>query len=485
MKMYKYEIEEELKHIPDIQIDWFRKYLDKITANSNKIILFKNKDYSGYYCTKCKTWHFMESKKLESFKRKKYLTCGNCRTRLEVIYRNNKIDDFCDYITLIESNYRSELIIRLFFYKRVYDKKYGQFYEEFYEVERMNLNHGVAMKNNSYKVMGNWSIFHGPTRKGWIKDRTEFYTSYYYDNVYTTPKVIRNIIKTNEKFKYSCLDLAIKNEISTLSYLKLWINYPKIELLMKTGCTKIVKEICKGGTYVCSPHILNKLDKKGINILRKYNLSYRELETYQKTLIEDYSILKKGASINYASARLNHNAKKVINYLYEKKYSIRDYEDYIGWCNELGMNLNDKNILYPDDPREAHNRVLKEKTKYEERKFDEDISRFAQELANLKFEEKGLIIKPAESQKELIIESEKLDHCVRTYAKRMAKRETSIFFIRRKESQNEPYVTLELRNKKVIQCRGYKNNIRKPLEEKVKTFVNDWCREKNLISCFN
>lgn len=149
------------------------------------------------------------------------------------------------------------------------------------------------------------------------------------------------------------------------------------------------------------------------------------------------------------------------------------------------MNLNDKNILYPDDPREAHNRVLKEKTKYEERKFDEDISRFAQELANLKFEEKGLIIKPAESQKELIIESEKLDHCVRTYAKRMAKRETSIFFIRRKESQNEPYVTLELRNKKVIQCRGYKNNIRKPLEEKVKTFVNDWCREKNLISCFN
>ena len=53
----------------------------------------------------------------------------------------------------------------------------------------------------------------------------------------------------------------------------------------------------------------------------------------------------------------------------------------------------------------------------------------------------------------------------------MAKQETLIFFVRKIEELDKPFVTLEysLKSKKVLQCYGNKNT--KP-EEKVLEFVN-------------
>lgn len=482
--MFKYEIENELKDIKDIGIEHFRKYLDKITKKQNKIVLFKNtnEEYGCYYCTKCKKWHFIESKKLKHLKRKDYLTCTSCNTRLEIIYSHNKIEDYVEYITLCETNRRNELIVRVFFYEKSYNKKYGQFHERFYEVARLNIDRKIAMKNNSYRVAGSYYIYHGPTTNGWVRDRSGFYEGYYYDNVYNSQRSIKNIIIKNEKFKYSCLDLAVKNEMNILLYLKLWINYPKIELLMKTRCTNIVNDIIKGSTYTNNPYILNRLDKKGINMLRKYNMSYKELEIYLKTKIDDYEMIKKGSLINYQIARLNHDARKVINYLLDKKYNLLNYEDYLTWCNELGMNMKDKRILYPDDPREAHDRVLKDKTKYEDSIYTKKINDFSKELMKYAFKKEGLEIKPVETQADLIYESKILGHCVRTYAQRVAERKTSIFFIRKQEDNGKPYVTLELKENKVIQCRA-RNNLR-PNDDTVQ-FVNDWCQKYHFKTCFS
>ena len=85
-KIYKYQVEDELKNLNDIGIDYFRKYLDKASSKYNKIVLFKNKDISSYYCTKCQKWHFVEAKKVNKLKRKDYLTCSSCNTKLEINY---------------------------------------------------------------------------------------------------------------------------------------------------------------------------------------------------------------------------------------------------------------------------------------------------------------------------------------------------------------------------------------------------------------
>ena len=53
----------------------------------------------------------------------------------------------------------------------------------------------------------------------------------------------------------------------------------------------------------------------------------------------------------------------------------------------------------------------------------------------------------------------------------MAKKETSIFFVREKDNLNKSFVTLELQDQKIIQVRA-KNNNEPP--EQVKRFIKQW-----------
>ena len=478
-------VEQELKDLEEIPIFKFRKYLDRLTKKDNKIVLFKNKGISCYYCTYCKKWYFVDSSKVDNLKKGNSITCKNCKNRFEVIYQHNIIKDSREYITFFEKNKRGEVIVRIFFYDKQYEKKYGYFIERFMEVERINVNREIAMKNNSYTVMGGYSIYHGPTQKGWVRDRTGFYKIYPLNNVINSPSQVKRYLQNDEKLKYSCVDVAVKLHIDIYNYLKLYNDYPKIEMFMKIGCTKLIEQICSG-TYYNYPHyILAKIAKKEINMIRKYNLSYKELETYINTRIEDYELLKKAVAVNYKNSKYVKNERKLIEYLYKYNYSNRDWYDYMSWADNLGYEINKKEIIYPENPQKAHDEMLKIKTKYEENIYSKKIKEYSEELKKYSFKNNELIIRPAENQEELIYESKKLEHCVRSYAQKMAEKKTAIMFIRRKNEIEDPFVTLELKDNTVVQCRGYKNNITEPLDEKVKVFVNEWCKKFNFKSCFN
>ena len=86
---------------------------------------------------------------------------------------------------------------------------------------------------------------------------------------------------------------------------------------------------------------------------------------------------------------------------------------------------------------------------------------------------RGLLIRPAASQRELTAEGDALRHCVGTYGKRHAAGETAIFFIRRTDRPRESYFTLELDEKKleVRQNRGLRNCVRTP---EVEAFEQEW-----------
>ena len=84
----------------------------------------------------------------------------------------------------------------------------------------------------------------------------------------------------------------------------------------------------------------------------------------------------------------------------------------------------------------------------------------------------GFILKIAESQEDLNVESSVLGHCVRTYGNKVAEGKTIIYFIRREEKQDEPYYTLEIRpDGQFIQCRGEHNCSMTPEVEAFKDLV--------------
>lgn len=101
--------------------------------------------------------------------------------------------------------------------------------------------------------------------------------------------------------------------------------------------------------------------------------------------------------------------------------------------------------------------------------------RVSNEVSKYRFADDDFVITPANSIADLINESAKLNHCVRTYDKRYASGETSIFLIRKRDDVNSPFYTLELSSKNEIkQLRG-KNNCTAVNE--VLDFVEGWRRK--------
>ena len=78
------------------------------------------------------------------------------------------------------------------------------------------------------------------------------------------------------------------------------------------------------------------------------------------------------------------------------------------------------------------------------------------------------------SSEDLIRESAKLNHCVKTYADKYANGLTNIFLVRKRENVNEPFYTLELTDNGIKQLRG--NNNCKPTNEVVE-FINKWANK--------
>ena len=123
--------------------------------------------------------------------------------------------------------------------------------------------------------------------------------------------------------------------------------------------------------------------------------------------------------------------------------------------------------LYPKNFTRAHDVKAKEYVAWQDAKVLEEKKKFEELLAKLRAEVtednpmslkvEGLFIMIPEKLDDLKREGETLHHCVGTYINRVAKGETMIFFVRKEEEPEKPYYTMEWKNGKIIQCRGFRN----------------------------
>ncbi len=479
MRIYKYQVEDELKSLKELNTSLFNDYIDRITSKENRIIRTENNEIFSYYCTHCGKWHIDKKVNVKTIKK-----CPHCKRKYHVITKRNNIKEISSYITYIELNDRNELIIRCFYFEKSYDKENMKFSISCIEVERINYDRDIYMMLNTHNTMG--CIRHYPHGYEKIKrDKRGYYgrklgDCYFYGFVVT--KGVKKIIEKT-KYKYSCLDIVARKHIDIIEYLNIYRNHNELELLVKNGNFKMIREIIRGYTF---PYLLEnkknlKFLKNDINLTEFSNAVKYDLNKFEDVKAYGYVNLERNE--NYIHKH-KLNARKTCHYLYKQKHELNYYDDYLDVAKRIGMNLNDTRVLYPKNLTKAHDEVMRY---YEDKKnaiITQNISEYAKELEKLSFKRNGLIIFPAKSQEELIEESKVLEHCVRKYAKNVADRKTSIFFIRKINNKNKPYVTLELKQNCVVQCRGYKNNVKSPLDKKVKQFVNEWCIKFDLKSCF-
>ena len=146
---------------------------------------------------------------------------------------------------------------------------------------------------------------------------------------------------------------------------------------------------------------------------------------------------------------------------------IRYPKDFLRWHD---IRIEERRVIEADQER-----LRKEQARKEQEKLVKAFLKAAKKYLPLAGfnKDKDYAIFIAQSPAELVKEGNALSHCVghNGYDKKMAKQETLIFFVRKIEELDKPFVTLEysLKSKKVLQCYAYKNT--KP-EEKVLEFVN-------------
>lgn len=169
----------------------------------------------------------------------------------------------------------------------------------------------------------------------------------------------------------------------------------------------------------------------------------------------------------------------------------KDWLDYLNWCKELKYDLSNMFFYFPKNFKKVHDRTaaeyqaLQDKRAVEEKRREEERIKREAEITKKLLEEmlkenagidnaflikgKGLILRVPRDAQEIKNEGAALHHCVGTYVDRVAKGQTHIFFVRRKEEPDTPYFTMEYNNGRVIQCRGSHNCGMPP---SVKAFVN-------------
>lgn len=350
------------------------------------------------------------------------------------------------------------------------------------------------------------------------KDRQEYYRPVYY---YQSWERVKNIIlphppqgaygaegrfsrtvlyekNLKDVFTKSCLKYLWApdffgrcrfNGYDLIRYMALGLRYSSIELLAKAGFERLVMEKVRG---YCGSRAVNwkggtlkeilRLPMGEIRKLPRDTLNFDELRTYRKLNPADrrlpWEFISTIARIQRFEVKRIEDTGTVDFLTWAKategKIRTWDWCDYIKDCKLLGLDIRKKNVLFPEDFQKTHEEVSRQIKVAEDELKAAGMKRTA-ESYRMDISSDMFVLKIAESQKELNCESSVLHHCVRTYGDRVARGETVIYFVRRKDDPDEPFYTLEIDPAGTfIQCRGEHNC---SMTEEVKDFADRVVKE--------
>lgn len=302
---------------------------------------------------------------------------------------------------------------------------------------------------------------------------------------------------------------SILNSTNPIRAIMDYGRYPALEKLYNAGYHMICKEIVRGN----GKGIINK-NAKTVNGALKVPLWVLKMKDPEKWYIADvkrcqeaYRLYKEGRihkegirilfethlELKYIELAIGYAPiKRILEYVeslkrqqtevqrpFKSHPNAYEYRDYLEMAERCGLDLKNKRVLFPKDLIKEHDKLVGRVKAAENKELSQKITEVSKKLEKYDYTLADLLIRPARSWRELYEEGKRNNHCVETYSKRMASGETAIFFVRRSEDPESTYFTLELRDKKVIQCRT-KNNVSYEQFPEVKRFVEEWYQTKVL-----
>lgn len=326
----------------------------------------------------------------------------------------------------------------------------------------------------------------------WYACDPKYFRLYNYNNL-INPEFLEN----TEKFKYCAYD----GEVDILKYLAMYEKNPKVELITKLMGTRfasskmIVSKANKDKNFI----FWLRDHKKEVEhqtipvILKAYNdkISIAEAEKevglvdwFKRETRYSYSRNKQELSKFYSNSDKEQKSK-IIRYLKNNNVSPDHYADYLNALKELNIDMSDTKNIFPKDFNYWSNvrinqfatlQAQRDAEKY--RELSEKMLAVAKKYAALTIDGEQFVVLIADSKGVLIKEGTALHHCVgkMDYDQRIIKEKSLIFFIRRAENKDTPFVTVEfsIPEKRVLQCYGIRDS--KP-DKEVLDFVDEWAKK--------
>lgn len=297
--------------------------------------------------------------------------------------------------------------------------------------------------------------------------------------------------------------------------LKAYSRNPGIEMFRKMGLERLCNDLeykegrsklinRRGKTAKAQLRLTNKAS---INQLRRINgglndLQILQLEEKWKIRLEDDEVKTiRGIFGQWGGERKFYNmlelmtVRQLLNRI--KKYKEQEankwytsvaafnvYYDYIEMRKELGYDISNEVFVHPKNLKEKHDEMVTEKNARADALFKAKSEaqypgineRYEKLCEKYGFEKDGFVIRPAKNASEIIDEGRTLHHCVGRggYIQKHNKGETFILFLRKSETADIPYYTIEIKGTDILQWYGAHD--KKPDREAISKWLNDYIK---------
>lgn len=380
-------------------------------------------------------------------------------------------------------------------------------------LERARVFMNINEKSRTY-----WNhSWHGEKREFWHSYNATGKNSYHLGNGCIYPNYTQELKKSIlsyadfKGYAYSSTYLnCIPGTDDYVDALSAYAYCPQIEYIHKTGYEKIVRHLVNthGVTSIINKKAKNipdmlKIKSSRINFLKskKGELSYLEVLQFERKNSlnlsdEEIEWMKNMCSHYRFKEELQHlleymSFRKIYNRVSE--YATKEYKGlwYNAWIayrdcidirEKFGDDLTNTVYLHPRSLKETHAELVAER---ERRRDSEHIANKMKEFNSIPKHYKrlkkrygmssnGYVFVPAKTAEEIIIEGRILHHCVGgdTYLRKHNKGETAIIFMRNESAPDIPYVTIEVRDTKIVQWYGAHDE--KSNEEATLNAINDF-----------
>lgn len=499
-------MDEDYRLCPEALPEGLIDYIRREVLPKDRVIIYKRGNVNGI-CTVCGTQVHARGRR---FTQSAHATCPNCGARVSCV-----LEDGCafaaNYIENVVAVQKGTDGKTVFFRQWLLRRDHTARWEHIEDFLQETVRYAIrGAKTAKWQKQGKWN-YYMKTERYELDEWTRWSDNRIYDGGYYFYTGGIEEALSGTAMQYADLDgylTAERHNKNPIYFLEYHARYPVVEFLWKAGYRNIVHNRVFGMSKENRNAI--RWERKKLKECFKFPLRILKLMPPEEWSLNDIQRVndlwgRYGGIITDTEIRLVLQSKvdiqlwsratayasvgKILKYIQKqaekrkeenpdrrnvsKDESARIYRDYLQECEQLHLDLHDKEILFPKDLTAAHNRTM-EQVKFERNKADQEkFQKAVEKLEKFAWSEGEFFIRPAREQMELTAEGKALHHCVGGYIRRMAEGETAIFFLRKVSEPDKPFYTLELQKKRVIQCRT-EHNASYDRNPDVKNFVDMW-----------